>query len=110
MLCRSFGRTLGLKADEPRWDLPVSPASKEFAEHVLPGEQTTLLVSPCSSHVLRNWSAQRYAAVADYAINKLNIRVALTGGPSELEASTGRAIRQSMHNQAINLTGKDTLP
>ncbi len=106
----SFARALDLDADEPRWDLPVSTANKEFAEQVLPGEQKTLLISPCSSHVLRNWSAERYAAVADHAIDKLGMRVALAGGPSELEMSTGAAIERSMSQDAVNLIGKDTLP
>jgi heptosyltransferase I len=54
--------------------------------------------------------ADRYAAVADYAIDSLGMRVALTGSPSELEASMGKAIERSMTNKAINLIGKDTLP
>lgn len=106
----SFARALGLDAEEPRWDLPVSSSSKEFAEAVLPGSQQTLLISPCSSHGLRNWSVQRYAAVADHAIQKLAMRVALAGGPSELEATTGRAIEHAMSGEPINLIGKDTLP
>lgn len=106
----SFARALGLQADEPQWDLPVSPASRGFAEQVLPGGQSTLMISPCSSHEFRNWSADRYAAVADYAINKLDMRVALAGGRSEFEMSMGVAIEQSMSNEAVNLIGKDTLP
>ena len=85
----SFARALGLQANEPHWDFPISQASKEFANKILPGEQSTLLISPCSSHVLRNWSAQRYAAIADYAIDSLAMRVLLTGGSSKLEASMG---------------------
>jgi heptosyltransferase I len=106
----SFARALGLDADEPRWDWPVSEANKRFAAQMLPGSQPTLMISPCSSHDLRNWSADRYAAVADFAIDVLGMRVALTGGPSELAASTGRAIEKSMSAEAINLIGKDTLP
>jgi heptosyltransferase I len=106
----SFARALGLDADEPAWDLPVSPASKEFAERALPGSQRTLMISPCSSHALRNWAPERYAAVADDAIERFGMRVALSGGPSELEATTGTAIEQAMSGQAINLIGKDTLP
>ena len=106
----SFARALDLDADEPHWNLPVSQASKDFAEQVLPGEQQTLLVSPCSSHALRNWSAQRYAAVADHAIERLGMRVALAGGPSELELATGAAIEQAMSHVPVNLIGKDTLP
>ena len=87
----------------------MSQASKEFADKILPGEQLTLLISPCSSHALRNWSAQRYAAIADYAIDNLAMRVLLTGGSSELEDSMGKAITQSMVNEPINLIGKDSL-
>ncbi len=106
----SFARALDLDVDEPQWNLPVSDASKDFAQQVLAGEQRTLLISPCSSHVLRNWSAERYAAVADHAIENLGMRVALSGGAGELELSTGTAIEQSMAHEAVNLIGKDTLP
>ncbi len=106
----SFARALSLDIDEPHWNLPVSRDSTEFAERALPGRQRTLLIAPCSSHVLRNWVAERYAAVADHAIKNLGMRVALTGGPNELEASTGRAIKQSMTHAAVDLIGKDTLP
>ena len=106
----SFARTLGLDADEPAWDFPISEENAAFANELLPAEQRTLLISPCSGHSYRNWLADRYAAVADYAIDSLGMRVALTGSPSELEASMGKAIEQSMTNKAINLIGKDTLP
>ena len=106
----SFARTLGLDADEPVWDFPISEENAAFANEMLPAEQRTLLISPCSGHSYRNWLADRYAAVADYAIDSLGMRVALTGSPSELEASMGKAIEQSMTNKAINLIGKDTLP
>ena len=106
----SFARTLGLDADEPVWDFPISEENAAFANELLPAEQRTLLISPCSGHSYRNWLADRYAAVADYAIDSLGMRVALTGSPSEIEASMGKAIEQSMTNKAINLIGKDTLP
>jgi heptosyltransferase I len=106
----SFARAMGLDAVQPQWDLPVAESSREFAEQMLPGSQQTLMISPCSSHVLRNWSARRYAAVADYAVDKLGMRVALTGGPSQLEKSTGAAIEAAMSNEVTNLIGRDTLP
>jgi heptosyltransferase I len=105
----SFARALGLDADEPEWNLPVSGASRRFAEQMLPGDEPILMISPCSSHALRNWPAERYAAVADYAIGRLGMRIALTGGPGELERSTGAAIESAMSNAAINLIGKDNL-
>ena len=34
----------------------------------MPDAQPTLLISPCSSHPARNWRAERYAAIADHAV------------------------------------------
>ena len=36
-------------------------------------------------------------------------RVVLTGGPSELELETGQEIESAMHNDVLNLIGKDTI-
>ena len=105
----SFARVLGLDADEPIWNLPVTTESKGFAEKHLPGDQRTLMISPCSSHRYRNWSVQRYAELADYAIERLAMRVALIGGPSQQERAIGTEIETAMANKAVNLIGKDTL-
>lgn len=67
------------------------------------------MISPCSSHPLRNWQAIRYAEVADYAISKLGMRVVLTGGPSDLEITTGQEIESAMQHKPQNLIAKDTI-
>ena len=104
-----FPRALGVAVSEPRWDLPISSEARAWAAERLPGSQPTLLVSPCSSHVLRNWRAEHYARVADHAASQLGMRVVLSGGPSELEAETARAIEAAMASPCQNLVGKDTL-
>lgn len=104
-----FARALGLRADEPVWNFPVTPQARGFAEKTLPGEQRTLLISPASSHTLRNWLADRYAAVADYAIEHHNMRVVLTGGPSDLEKKLTADIENAMHHPATNLVGQVSL-
>lgn len=106
----SFARTLGLDAPQPVWDLPVTREAAEFAASVMPGGRRTLLVSPCSSHPARNWRAERYAAVADYAAETLGLDIVLSGGPSEAEREIGRAIESKMKNPVTNMIGKDTLP
>lgn len=105
----SFARTLGLSVREPAWQLPVSEHALAFAKQQLPGDQPTLVISPCSSHKLRNWSVDRYAAVADYAVEKMGLRVVLSGGPSDLEKTVAAGIENTMQNQVISLVGKDTL-
>jgi heptosyltransferase I len=68
-----------------------------------------LLVSASSSHALRNWRAERYAAVADHAATALHMRVVLTGGPSAAERGLGDAILAAMKTRPLDLIGKDTL-
>ncbi len=104
-----FARTLGLDADEPVWDFPVTSEAAKFAADTLPGAQKTLLVSPCSSHTHRNWITERYAAVADYAVENHGMRIVLTGGPSEAERNLGAAIERAMLHPVNNLVGQVSL-
>lgn len=106
----AFARTIGLDADEPVWNFPVAQAEAQFANEVMPGQQPALLISPCSSHPARNWRAERYAAVADHAVNALGMQVVLSGGPSEAEISFGAQIEAAMKAPVNNMIGKDTLP
>jgi heptosyltransferase I len=103
-----FLRPLGLAPDAVEWRLPVPEEAHAWAREQLPGDMPTLLVSPCSSHALRNWRAERYAAVADHAAAR-GWRVAICGGRSELERRTADQILAAMRHPAIDLVGKDTL-
>jgi heptosyltransferase I len=104
-----FPRALGISVEQPRWDLPVTPAAVAWAAEQLPGEQPTLLISPCSSHPLRNWRPEFYALAADHAASALGMRIVLSGGPSELERETADAIERAMREPCVNLVGRDTL-
>jgi heptosyltransferase I len=106
----SFAREIGLDADQPEWNFPVTEEAAAFVDEVIPDGNRLLVISPCSSHPARNWQAERYAAVADYAAQQHALTVVLSGGPSATEASMGTAIESAMHAGAINLIGKDTLP
>lgn len=105
----SFCEPLGLRQTEIVWDLPVPEAAREWARAQWADDGTpTLMISPCSSHVRRNWHADRYAAVADHAAAQ-GWRIVLCGGRSELERSTADAIVAAMEAPALDLVGKDTL-
>ncbi|HEV7778947.1 MAG TPA: glycosyltransferase family 9 protein [Luteibacter sp.] len=104
----SFIEPLGLKQTEVRWDIPVAEEAHAWAEEQLPGDAPTLLVSPTSSHVLRNWRPERYAAVMDHAARK-GMRVVLVGGPSEAERAMADAVLAKTRIAPLDLTGKDTL-
>lgn len=93
------------------WSIPIPDDALSFAAQHLPDGERYLGISPCSSHTLRNWRAERYAAVADAAFERFGLRTVLLGGRSELEARMRDAILGAMHHrdQAIDLVGKDTL-
>ena len=92
-----------------RWDIPLPDTALAYAQSVIPDTQPTLVISPCSSHVLRNWRAEYYAEVADFASSQLGMRVLICGGPSAVEKEMGAAICTQMKQPVSNLVGKDTL-
>jgi heptosyltransferase I len=104
----SFCEPLGLKQTQVRWDIPVPEDAHAWAIEQLPGDAPTLLVSPTSSHALRNWRADRYAAVMDHAATR-GWRVVLAGGPSAIERDMADAVLAQCKRAPIDLTGKDTL-
>jgi len=105
----SFARTLGINIKEPVWNFPVSGRNSQFARETLPGDQPTLIISPCSSHSHRNWLPERYAAVADHASSAHGMRVVLSGGPGALERDMGHAIESAALCKPENLIGKVSL-
>jgi heptosyltransferase I len=104
----SFVEPLGLKQTQVRWDIPVPDEAHAWAAEALPGDTPTLLVSPTSSHSLRNWRPERYAAVMDYAAAR-GWRVALIGGPSSGERAMADSVLAACQRAPLDLTGKDTL-
>ncbi|HEL3779287.1 MULTISPECIES: glycosyltransferase family 9 protein [Stenotrophomonas] len=105
----SFCEPLGLRQTGVSWDLAVPPSAFEWAAAQWQDDgRPVLMISPCSSHVRRNWYADRYAAVANHATQR-GWQVVLCGGRSELERSMADAIQAQLHTPALDLVGKDTL-
>lgn len=105
-----FLAALGIQDRVLKWNVPLPADAVSYAERLIPDSQPTLVISPCSSHSLRNWRVERYAAVADYAVARHGMRVILAGGPTALEQETGAAIERLVKTQVINQIGQDTLP
>jgi heptosyltransferase I len=105
-----FLESLGIEDRTLRWDVPLPPVALEYAERLIPDAQPTLVISPCSSHPLRNWRPESYAAVADHAVRRHGMQVILTGGPTAAERTMGTAIEQAAHVPLVNQIGRDTLP
>lgn len=107
----SFCEPLGLSRQTVVWNLPIPDDAHAWAQAQWDNDsRRTLMISPCSSHALRNWRAERYAALADHAAAQ-GWRIVLCGGRSELERNTGDAILAAMsaRQDALDLIGKDTL-
>jgi heptosyltransferase I len=107
-----FVRACGIEPDAASWNITLPPSAMEYADRFIPDARPTLVISPCSSHSARNWSADRYAAVADHAAKIHGMRVILAGGRSALERRTGEAIvtKASAATSIVDQIGKDTLP
>ena len=107
----SFCEPLGLVRKDVTWNLPVPDEAHAWARAQWDDDgRPVLMVSPCSSHALRNWRAERHAALADHAVAQ-GWRVVLCGGRSALERTTGDEILAAMsaRDGVLDLIGKDTL-
>ena len=91
-----------------RWDIPIPDVARDYARRIIPDGEQFLVISPCSSHALRNWRSEYYAQIADYAFS-LGLRVVLCGGRSEIERRTGEEIMARVRQPVLNTIGQDTL-
>jgi len=107
-----FARHIGVPRRKLRWDIPLSTAHRDFARRHTAGDQPVVVISPCSTQRarnFRNWSAENYAAAANYAHKKYGCKIILTGGPSALEREYGRKIEDLAGAGTVNLIGKTNL-
>lgn len=105
----SFLEPLGLRAAAPNWEIPLAENDHAFARGLLARDRRNLIISPCASHILRNWPAERYAQLADYAIRQHGMKVLLVGSPAPFEKEVCAAIESAMTEKAHNICGQDTL-
>ena len=106
----AFATAIGAADRDPRWDIPLAKADRDFAAHYVSQDRPLVLISPCSSQRARNyrnWSADNYAAVITHLESTHDARIVLTGGPSELEKNYGTQLATG--SEATNLVGRSTL-
>ena len=107
-----FAEAIGVKDIEPQWDIPIPAEAQDFVARHLSDDKPVLAISPCSSNRARNWrnwSAEGYAQIVDYAFEKHGMQVALSGGPSQLEKDYGEQICALAKHRPINLIGQTNL-
>ncbi len=105
-----FAAALGVTQRLLCWDPPIPQSARDAAAAAIPDAVRTLIISPCSSHPRRNWSAPRYAAVADHAARVHGMQVLLCGAPNDAEREMGAAIMRHAGGSVRNRVGEDSLP
>ena len=105
-----FAEALGVHDRVLRWDVPLPEAAQAYALRLIPDARPTLIISGCSSHVLRNWRPEYYAALANHACRAHGMRVILCGGPGSVERAMADAILAATAVPVLDQVGKDTLP
>ncbi|MBY6205107.1 glycosyltransferase family 9 protein [Halomonas denitrificans] len=104
-----FARVLGADPEGIDRAPPIDDTDREFARTHQPDPGRAVLISPCSSHPQRNWSADRYAAIADHVIERHGRPVILVGGPSAIERTMADGIKAWAKRPLVDLVGQDTL-
>lgn len=99
-----FAQALGIQERVIRWDLPITAADYQWAEHHLPKEGPVLVINPAASKPERSWPVARYIEVLKIAKTRWNVQVVITGGPSDFDKNLAEQITQVI--PAINLVGK----
>ena len=91
-----FTERLGIATRSLRWDIPLPEEALDYAREAIPdAAPPTLVISPCSSHAVRNWRAERYAALADHAVARHRMRGAAVRRSHELEVEVGSEIERA---------------
>jgi heptosyltransferase I len=108
-----FAELIGVqKPAKPRWDIPVGAADVAAIAPLFKKSNRTLVISPCTGQKFRNyrnWRADWYAQIADYAAQRYGAYVLVTGGNTAIEQSYGRDIASAARFQVQNMIGKTTL-
>ncbi|RJX72391.1 lipopolysaccharide heptosyltransferase family protein [Vibrio sinensis] len=101
-----FADFLGCKSEGPSWFIPLS--EQDLAITACVEDKPFIVISPAASKDERNWLAERYAQVADFAHEK-GYQVVLCGGPTEREQKLADEIVGYATSPLLNWVGKTTL-
>ncbi len=104
-----FVKVLGINDFVYKWNITTSQEDEDSVQQFIDVQKKNVIISPCSSKKLRNWSSQNYAKTIDYLCEQYQANVILCGGPSEYEIQTAQEIEGLANSPVTNITGKDTL-
>ncbi|MCG6201406.1 glycosyltransferase family 9 protein [Psychromonas antarctica] len=103
-----FSYFLGIQKTTPSWNIPLADADVQFAQQLRQDNKPLFVISPAASKDERNWLTERYATVADYAVQQ-GFQVVLCGSPAAREVKLGNDIQGLMAEDVTNLIAKTSL-
>ena len=104
-----FTEALGINEPILQWDIPIPSSDIAYIKSLLPQNVPLMVISPCSSMAYRNWTAERYAELANYAYKTHGLTIVLSGGKTTIEQEYARKIQDYAQCPIIDLIGKTSL-
>jgi heptosyltransferase I len=87
-----FTELLGLTQRVLRWDLPLPAEAREYARQLIPDTQPTLVISPCSSHTLRNQIGKDTLPQLLALLARARVLVTPDSGPAHMATMVGTPV------------------
>ncbi|MBQ9275010.1 MAG: glycosyltransferase family 9 protein [Succinivibrio sp.] len=103
----AFAQCLGQGELTPYWDFKLSQGELDDIKTQLPA-QRLFTIAPCSAKAVKNWTADGYAALAQYALQR-GFAVILCGSNAEHEREMCHKINYQCANNCLDLCGKTNL-
>ncbi|MFW7523620.1 glycosyltransferase family 9 protein [Vibrio ostreicida] len=103
-----FGHTLGVEDMTPRWSLTYSDDDLHWAQQKLSTQKRNLVVVPAASKSFKNWTAQGYVELIQYAENG-GWNIILAGSPAQIELDLAMQIADKADASVINVVGQSSL-
>ena len=92
-----------------QWPIVVGEKDRKIADKLIKKGQVNVVISPCSSSELKDWSIHSYVEIVNHLVKDYGANVILCGGPSQREMAFSAAIEANVNVEIENITGKDTL-
>lgn len=104
----SFARSAGFEGIEPKWDYHLTQKEINSARELIPQDKKILVIAPASAKAEKNWTAEGYTEIGQYAAEK-GFHVVIVGGKGSLETELCAKIADKLKDNCTNLCGKTSL-
>ncbi|MDH5630264.1 MAG: glycosyltransferase family 9 protein [Gammaproteobacteria bacterium] len=104
-----FARVMGVdKNSQVDWQVPISKPVLKWQQSLLKSHGKYVVIAPCASNFERNWSMERYVALANY-LHQKGYSVVLCGSPKEREETFANILQSKVDFKLTNLVSRTSL-